>query len=113
MKVQPIPKPKFAKIRKKKNPPLFQLGYCWGCLEKYGEYNYRNMERHHICSGNPDRQLSELYGLYVDMCNKHHDDMTNEKDRGLKMKLYQEGQRRLDAVHGEGKFMELFKRNYL
>ena len=107
------PKPKHTKVRKTKYTPLFPLGYCWGCREKYGQYNYRSLERHHIYEGNPDRSHSEQYGLYVDMCNDCHRDMTDERDRQLKLRLKQEGQRRFVAVHGKREWMKVFGRDYL
>lgn len=115
--VNPLPKPKYSKIRKHKFPPLFDLGFCWGCHWKFSEYNYRNLSRHHLYQGNPDRSHSEQYGLYVDLCGfgsvDCHLSVTDEKDQKLITYLQQEGQRRFEAVYGKGEFERIFGRNYL
>lgn len=105
--VQPIPKPKFKKARKIKYPPLFSLGYCWGCHRTIG------LERHHIYGGNPDRQHSEQYGLYVDLCHDCHLNVTDEKDKELVTRLKREGQKRFEEVHGHDLFIQIFGRSYL
>ncbi|MDD5064994.1 MAG: hypothetical protein PHQ35_09605 [Phycisphaerae bacterium] len=107
MKVQQFPKPQHKKPRTKKYGPLFPLGYCLGCLKEYG------LERHHLYGGNPDRKLSEQYGLYCDLCQKCHLSVTDEKDRELSARLKQEGQRRFEAVYSRELFYQIFKRNYL
>ena len=101
------PKPKFKKIPKKKYPPLFELGYCWGCHREYG------LEKHHIYGGNPDRKHSERYGLYVHLCYACHLSVTDEKDNELITNLKTEGQKQFESVHGYGEFMRIFGRNYL
>jgi len=101
------PKPVYKKSKNVKYPPLFDLGFCWGCLCEYG------LERHHIYGGNPDRKHSEDFGLYVDLCHKCHLNVTDEKDKELSIKLKQEGQRRFESIHGHDKFMLVFRRNYL
>lgn len=114
MQVQPMPKPKIKKHKRKKHPPLFPLGYCWGCWLKYGEYRMQNLERHHIYGGNPDRQHSDDYGLYVDLCKfECHEEVTREKNQWLIDQIQQEGQRRFESVHGKEEFKRVFGRNYL
>lgn len=105
--VQQYPKPTYKKARKTKYPPLFELGYCWNCHRETG------LERHHIYGGNPDRQHSERYGLYVSLCHICHRSVTDEKDRELIDRLKMEGQRRFQVVHGAGEFERVFGRNYL
>lgn len=102
-----FPKQKKQKAQKIKYPSLFPLGYCWGCYREFG------LERHHIYSGNPDRQHSEQYGLYVHLCHNCHLNVTDEKDKELITKLKTEGQKRFQSVHGAGEFERIFGRNYL
>jgi len=101
------PKPVYKKPRKIKFSPLFELGYCFNCLRTYG------LERHHIYGGNPDRQHSETYGLYVDLCHTCHLSVTDEKDRKLVTQLKIEGQKRFESIHGHEEFIKTFGRNYL
>jgi hypothetical protein len=105
--VQQYPKPIYKKTCKKKYPCLFELGYCWNC------HRTVDLERHHIYGGNPDRQHSERYGLYVSLCTQCHRNTTDELDRGLIAQLKQEGQKRFEGVHGHSEFMRQFGRNYL
>jgi hypothetical protein len=101
------PKPKQKRQKIHKHPPLFPLGYCWGCHREFG------LDRHHIYGGNPDRQHSDRYGLYVHLCHKCHQSVTDELDRELIDGLHMEGQRRFESVHGAGEFERVFGRNYL
>jgi hypothetical protein len=107
LKVQSFQKPQHKKPRTKKYRPLFPLGFCWGCHCEYG------LERHHLYGGNPDRRLSEQYGLYVSLCTECHRNVTDELDRELCTRLKQEGQRRFEAVWGHEKWMKIFQKNYL
>jgi hypothetical protein len=109
MLVQQFQKPqhKRQKTKVQKNPPLFELGYCWGC------YRTQGLERHHIYGSNPDRQHSERYGLYVDLCHECHLSVTNEKDKGLISRLKQEGQRRFEQTNSRDEFYKIFGRYYI
>jgi hypothetical protein len=100
-------KPQRKKPRQKKHNPLFPLGYCWDCHRECG------LQRHHVYGGNPDRRLSEQYGLYVDLCQKCHLNVTDEKDRELITRLKTEGQKRFEEVWGHDEFMRIFGRSYL
>lgn len=101
------PKPSYKKPRKKKWPPLFELGFCWGCLCTI------SLERHHLYGGNPDRSHSEQYGLYVGLCHDCHRSVTDELDKELIVRLKREGQKRFEGVHGHDLWMQVFGRNYL
>lgn len=100
-------KPSYKKPHKPKYAPLFPLGYCWGC------HTVQGLQIHHLYSGNPDRQHSDRYGLYVHLCQKCHQSVTDELDRELIDGLKMEGQRRFERVHGHKEWMEIFQRNYL
>ena len=102
-----IPKPKYQKVQKKKYPPLFPMGECWGCGCQAG------LEIHHIMAGNPNRSLSEQYGLYVSLCRECHTRIQQYKDMAEVQRLKQEGQRRFEAVFREGMFLKIFGRSYL
>jgi len=113
MLVQPLPKTSYKKARKKREPPLFLLGYCYRCYREYGLKRLHGLERHHIYGGNPDRQHSDDYGLYIDLCHDCHLIVTDEKDSEFIAHLKKEGQRRFEARHTRQEFYDIFKIYYL
>lgn len=76
----------------------------------------RNIHDHHIFFGNPNRMLSEKYGLKVFLCAYHHN-MSGEGvhfNKDLDTYLKRLGQMRFEEVHGNREdFMAIFGRNYL
>jgi hypothetical protein len=115
MLVQQYPKPKCKRQKRIKYPPLFEMGYCHRCYTKHGLKRITGLHVHHLYGGNPDRQHSEVYGLYVHECVDCHSIITDERDKEYIAYLKQEGQRRFEAVHEHGRdeFIRIFGRNYL
>lgn len=76
---------------------------------------YGQLETHHIFGGNPNRKLSEKYGLKVHLCCRcHRDNKEGVHGNQKKMEqLHRIGQRTFEKNYSREKFMELFKRNYL
>lgn len=75
----------------------------------------QNLHIHHIMFGTANRTLSELYGLKVCLCGKHHN-LSNEGvhfDKKLDTHLKQLAQKRFEYIHGHDKWMQVFGRNYL
>lgn len=87
---------------------------CYAC-ELLGIYNDRNLEEHHLYFGNPNRQLSEKYGLKVWLCIDHHKGNDGVHfNRELDLKLKKIGQRYFETTHGtRDDFLNVFGRNYL
>ena len=83
---------------------------CFACGIQYG------LHLHHCFFGNPNRKLSDKYGLTVWLCPRHHN-MSSEGvhfNKPFDDYLKQLAQRRFEAVHGDRKtFMAVFGRNYL
>ena len=74
------------------------------------------LESHHIFGGQPNRQLSEKYGLKVWLTQDYHNEPPNgvHHNKELMDKLHKDGQRAFEMVHGTRKdFLEIFGRNYL
>lgn len=76
---------------------------------------YGQMETHHIFGGNPNRRLSEKYGLKVHLCFRcHRDNKEGVHGNQKKMdQLHRIGQKAFEEKYSREKFMEIFKKNYL
>ena len=76
------------------------------------------LEKHHIFGGNPNRQLSEKYGLWVYLCgNRCHRNgkgSVHQNAQTMQM-LHEYGQKKwMDENNGTiDEFREIFGRNYL
>lgn len=80
----------------------------------------QGLDAHHIFGGNPNRKLSEKYGLKVWLCNDftptrcHKRVHEGEQTRQLQDYLHREGQKAFEEIHGNREdFMRIFGRNYL
>ena len=84
---------------------------CYICGRQYW------LEEHHVFSGNPNRKLSEKYGLKVWLCHWHH----NEPPYGvhhnsdMRQRLQRVAQVRAMSYYGwtEDTFRNIFGKNYL
>lgn len=80
---------------------------CYVC-GRYGT------ERHHIFFGNPNRGLSERYGLVIGLCAEHHRGKTGvHQNRELDLTMKRVGQRAFNEYYPELDFLAVFGRNYL
>ena len=83
------------------------LEHCFICGSPY-------VEIHHIFGG-ANRKNSELYGLFVPLCHRHH----NEPPAGVHFnaefmeKLHKLGQERFETVSSREEFIKIFGRSYL
>lgn len=84
--------------------------------ECYETHRTDNLHKHHIFEGNPNRKLSEKYGLWVWLTGDYH----NQSNLGvhcgnhdLDVKLKQDAQREFEKTHTRAEFMKIFGRNYL
>lgn len=90
---------------------------CWLTMALYGVECVCNLERHHVFGGNPNRSLSEKYGLTVYLAHNMH----NEPPEGVhfnesnRLMLQRHAQRTAMAQYGwtERDFITLFGKNYL
>lgn len=81
---------------------------CFICGRKTG------LHSHHVMFGNPNRKLSELYGLKVYLCQPHHTgDKGVHKDIRLDWQLKRIAQEQFERRYDRNKWMEVFGRNYL
>jgi hypothetical protein len=65
---------------------------------------------HHIF-GAASREYSEKYGLTIDLCQAHHEQIHTDPE--LRHKWQVIAQSDFEAVFGHAVFMEAFRRNYL
>lgn len=75
-----------------------------------------NLHSHHIFFGNPNRKLSEKYGMKVWLCWQHHEGtfgVHGKMGHELDMQLKQEAQKVFEQTYKELNFIEIFRRNYL
>lgn len=88
-----------------------EKGVCYYCQIQ------SQTEKHHIFYGNPNRKLSERYGLWVYLCLEHH--RTSPKAvhagcREIDQALKVAGQRAFENRHGNRQdFVRIFGKNYL
>lgn len=82
--------------------------------------NRQGLDEHHIFGGNPNRKLSEKYGLKVWLCNdfvpgRCHKQVHEGKQKEQLMDfLHREGQKAFEKIHGSrDDFIRIFGRNYL
>ena len=74
------------------------------------------LERYHCFGGNPNRKLSEKYGLWVWLNHWHQNEPPAGAHHNKEVMdyLHREGQKRFEEIHGSrDDFMRIFGRNFL
>lgn len=73
------------------------------------------LECHHCFPGNPNRKLSEKYGLKVWLCKEHHTGNTGvHSNAQLRWVIQRKAQREFERQIGDrNMFMTVFGKNYL
>lgn len=81
---------------------------CYVCLTT------QNLHRHHVFGG-ANRNLSEKYGLVVDLCIYHHTGSNSavHNNRRFDLALKKRHQNVFEETHTREEFISLFGRNYL
>lgn len=80
----------------------------------YGELTDKGLHRHHVIFGKGYRSLSEKYGLWVYLCQEHHEGDTGvHKNKEINVELRQQAEREFLKNHSIEEWMQLFTRNYL
>ena len=74
------------------------------------------IHKHHVIHGTANRKLSEQYGLWVYLCDKHHnmsnDGVHNNFPFDVVLKKY--AQEKFEQVHGDrADFIRIFGKSYL
>ena len=91
-------------------------GTCYLCMKLHNNLNrYGYTEEHHVFGGNPNRKLSEKYGLKVHLCIWHHrtgPESVHQNQTVARM-LKQIAQRKFEETHTREEFMEIFGRNWM
>lgn len=77
----------------------------------------RELECHHIFGGNPNRKLSEKYGLKVWLCHDHHNEPPNgvHFNANIRQRLQAKAQKIAMNYYGWTieQFIKIFGKNYL
>ena len=73
------------------------------------------LECHHIFGGNPNRKLSEKYGMKVMLHYTRHNQppLGVHHNLDLNLELQQFGQRKFQEMYPELDFIKIFGKNYL
>ena len=106
--LNPVPKPKPGKPKKIAKSKIPDDRHCWECG------TIQNLHRHHIFGG-PNRNLSEKYGLVVDLCGPDHNQSNNgvHFNREFDLRLKQWGQRKFEETRSREEFINTFGKSYL
>ena len=91
---------------------------CYLCSVMDGDDSYKpDTEEHHIFPGNPNKKLSERYGLKVYLCIKCHrtgeEAVHNQPNRGRDLYLKMIAQKAFEKRYPLKDFKAIFGKNYL
>lgn len=94
---------------------------CYLCRKEatkngyYGQLRTYQLHRHHVIFGRGYRELSEKYGLWVYLCQKHHTEGQDSvhKNKKVNVALRIEAEKAFLREHTFQEWMQLFTRNYL
>lgn len=89
---------------------------CYLCAllhENYREYKVRH--KHHVFGGTANRELSERYGLTVELCADHHEYGPEAAHRNQEVAdlLHRIGQEEFGKAYPELDFREIFGKSYI
>lgn len=90
-------------------------GYCYLCATLRNDYTYRPTQEHHVMFGSSQRELSEEYGLTVQLCLDHHKDGPEaaHNNQAIRELLCRDAQAAFMMEYPELEWMKIFKKNYL
>ncbi len=89
---------------------------CYLCKIFGEEYHFRtDLEEHHIFFGNPNRSLSERYGLKVYLCPNHHriGREAVHRNRETDLILKRIGQQAFEKRYSREMFVSVFGKNWI
>ena len=72
------------------------------------------LEKHHIMAGVANRKISELFGIWIYLCDSCHRGADGAQyNKEINIKLKQDAQQAFEDIHGHEMWMSLFRKNYL
>lgn len=91
------------------------IGYCYLCAALHNDYTYKLTQEHHVMFGSGQRELSEKYGLTVQLCMEHHKEGPEaaHNNQAIRELLCRDAQEAFMMEYPELEWMEIFKKNYL
>lgn len=89
-------------------------GYCYLCAALHNDYTYKPTQEHHVMFGSGQRELSEEYGLTVQLCLDHHKDGPEaaHNNQAIRELLCRDAQEAFMMEYPDLNWMEIFKKNY-
>lgn len=90
-------------------------GYCYLCAALHNDYTYKPTQEHHVVFGSGQRELSEEYGLTVQLCIEHHKDGPEaaHNNKVIRELLCRDAQEAFMEEYQNLDWMKIFKKNYL
>lgn len=90
-------------------------GYCYLCAALHNDYTYKPTQEHHVMFGSGQRELSEKYGLTVQLCMEHHKEGPEaaHNNQAIRELLCRDAQEVFAMEYPELDWMQIFKKNYL
>ena len=89
-------------------------GYCYLCAALHNDYTYKPTQEHHVMFGSGQRELSEEYGLTVQLCLEHHKDGQEaaHNNQAIRELLCRDAQEAFMMEYPNLNWMQIFKKNY-
>lgn len=90
-------------------------GYCYLCAALHNDYTYKPTQEHHVMFGSGQRELSEEYGLTVQLCMEHHKEGPEaaHNNQAIRELLCRDAQEAFMMEYTELDWNGIFKKNYL
>lgn len=90
-------------------------GCCFLCLNVDGNYNFKDLEEHHIFFGRGKRELADEDGLTVQLCIEHHRTGKEavHKNRTSDLLLKVIGQAKYEETHTREEFIKRYGKSYI
>lgn len=90
-------------------------GYCYLCAALHNDYTYKPTQEHHVMFGSGQRELSEEYGLTVQLCMEHHKEGPEaaHNNQAIRELLCRDAQAAFMMEYPELEWNGIFKKNYL
>lgn len=106
-----------SKKRKKHRKSIMHpkgSGYCYLCATLHNDYTYKPTQEHHVMFGSGQRELSEEYGLTVQLCLDHHKEGPEaaHNNQAIRELLCRDAQEAFVMEYPNLNWMEIFKKNY-
>lgn len=89
-------------------------GYCYLCATLHNDYTYKPTQEHHVVFGSGQRELSEKYGLTVQLCMEHHKEGPEaaHNNQAIRELLCRDAQEVFAMEYPNLNWIQIFKKNY-